>query len=949
MKCLIYILGIDMKLKYALLPAAVAVSAALQVQAAQETTEVIQVSGIRSSLTESMDMKKNAPSIQDSIVAEDIGKFPDQNVAESLQRITGVSISRTNGEGAKVTVRGFGPKFNAVKVNSRTIATTDRGREFDFQVLPSELISGADVIKASRANIAEGSLGAYVNVTTARPLRSPGLQAAGSIHAKYNDLSEEVDPKFSGIVSNTFLDNTFGVLVGVSHLSVTNRIDSAGSNFWETFEASNTEWAPGPITDTNGNAVTSGKIWYPGRAFYSSDIESRERTSFNTTVQWAPNLDLTHTVDVLYSDFSREAVSNGIQVPLQYAGWQDVTVSPKGTALAATKPASPIDGLFQQRGETSDTLALGWNTEYYLDQWKFNLDLAYSKAEATPTLNQYVPHFVNPDVDQSVKPGDPGYQPNQELGLIIGQDYIKFDSQGSDVIGIDSTVDTSDPAAIRAHWNDTDYRNLEDEVVELKLDASYELDGDYIRSIDMGVAYTDREKSQQVFNNLYHCSNEDLPEDERVNICGTSMDLDDSFFKINKEADFLSDVEGDFPRDFVLITDLPGYKDAIGDLRKEPNWAFESPRPTESVRNTEETIALYSQANFEGEYTHFLWSGNFGVRYVSTETESFGHGKERISITRDYSNGTSTDGVLLDVEYTEPGELNKGTSYNKFLPSLNVSLDFNNGYYLKGAAAKVITRPAIEDIGVDRTYSDVRAGDFAQTGGNPFLQPYEANQFDLSLEHYDDSGNSYSVGLFHKQINSFISQSVTRVPTGVSIEDWGPLEELVTEKTNRSGGSVTGLEVAGLHYFDYLPGWLNGFGVQANYTYSDSEDDNVDTFEQENVQSPGTGVEGLSKHAYNLIAFYDKDAFQARIAYNWRDKFLNLRQGNNGGSLPHHVDAYGQLDLSTSYDLNDNVTLSAEVINMTNENTLEYADIRERVTLVSYSGRRFQAGITVKY
>ncbi|WP_017446648.1 TonB-dependent receptor [Gayadomonas joobiniege] len=938
-----------MKLKHSILPVTLAVITALNSHAAEKEPEVIKVSGIRSSLTESMDIKKNAPSIQDSIVAEDIGKFPDQNVAESLQRITGVSISRTNGEGAKVTVRGFGPKFNAVKINHRTIATTDRGREFDFQVLPSELISGADVIKASRANIAEGSLGAYVNVTTAKPLRTPGLQAAGSVHVRYNDLAEEYDPKFSGIVSNTFLNNTFGVLVGLSHLSVTNRIDSAGSNFWETFDAANTEWAPGPITDTNGNAITSGKIWYPGRAYYSSDTEERERTSFNTTLQWAPTEDLTHTFDLLYSDFSREALSNGIQVPLQYAGWQDVIVSENGTALAATKAASPIDGLFKVVGESSDTLAAGWNTELYVDNWKFNVDLAYSKAEATPQNNQFVPHFVNPDVDQSVKPGDPGYQPNQELGLIEGQDYIKFDSRGGDIITIDSTVDTSDPAAIRAHWNDTDYRNLEDEVIEFKFDASYEIEHEFLRSIDMGFAYTDREKSKQVFNNPYNCYNEDLPEDEQVNICGTSLDLADDFFAINSDADFLADEPGDFPRDFVLITDLPGYIEAIGDLRKEPDWAVELPKPSESVRNTEETFAVYGQANFDGEYDHFLWSGNFGLRYVSTETESFGYRKERISIERDYSNGTSSDGVLLSIEYTDPLAINEGTDYNELLPSVNVNLDFENGFYLKGAAAKVITRPAIEDIGVDRAYSDVRAGDFAQTGGNPYLQPYKATQFDLSLEHYDDSGNSYSVGLFHKKIDSFISQSVTSVPTGVTIEDWGPLNELVTEKTNRDGGSVTGAEIAGLHYFDYLPGWMSGFGVQANYTYSDSEDDNIDAFEQENVLSPGTGVEGLSKHAYNLIAFYDKDGFQARIAYNWRDKFLNLRQGNNGGSLPHHVDEYGQLDFSTSYDIDENITLSAEAINLTNENILEYADVRERVTLVSYSGRRLQAGITIKY
>ncbi|MDU0354892.1 TonB-dependent receptor plug domain-containing protein [Paraglaciecola aquimarina] len=234
-------------LNHNVLPLAIAISTALcsNIAAAQEVdgTEVIQVSGIRSSLTESMDIKKNAASIQDSIVAEDIGKFPDQNVAESLQRISGVMISRTNGEGSKVTVRGFGPKFNAVKVNNRTIATTDRGRDFDFQVLPSELISGADVIKASRANIQEGSLGAYVNVSTARPLNNPGMHAVGSVNMKYNDLSAEADPKFSGIFSNTFEDDTIGLLVGFSRVESTSRIDSAATNLWASFQADNDVYA----------------------------------------------------------------------------------------------------------------------------------------------------------------------------------------------------------------------------------------------------------------------------------------------------------------------------------------------------------------------------------------------------------------------------------------------------------------------------------------------------------------------------------------------------------------------------------------------------------------------------------------------------------------------------------------------------------------------------------
>ena len=934
--------------KFRLLPLGIAITAALSsnVTIAQEqkdgAIEVISVTGIRSSLTESMDKKKNASSIQDSIVAEDIGKFPDQNVAESLQRISGVMISRNNGEGSKVTVRGMGPKFNAVKVNNRTIATTDFGREFDFQTLPSDLISGADVIKASRANIAEGSLGAYINVNTARPLNSPGLQAVGSFDFVYNDLAEEYDPKGSVIISNTFLDDSFGVLLGFAKQKTTNRIDAAGTTHWSSFQADNTTVAPGPITDEAGNAVTEGTVWYPGRATYTMDTEERERTSANLTLQWAQNDDITHTFDVLYSDLSRQALSNGMQVPLHFSGWQDVIVSENMTAIKATKSASPIDGLFQERGQDSETIALGLNSIYLVDKWTFATDISYSKATADPRGNTLVTNFVNNNVYQSVKPGDPGYLPDQQNGLIVGQDYIEFDSRNGDVIQIDSSIDYADPASVRTHWNDIQHQEIEDEILEVKFDTNYDVDDGFISSVDFGISYTDREKSQKSFG-VDGCGSV-------VSTCGNFLDLDDSLFSINDNSSFLSDVSGNFPREFVLINDINDYKAAIGNIRGEPNWTDEVLRPERSVKNTEEIFAAYAQVNLMGELDVFSWSGNVGLRYVDTQVASSGHSIERLAlIEKPVQDG---GGLALEATYSEPAVIEVASDYQKWLPSFNVNMDFGEGFFIKAAAAKVISRPALEDTGVNKSYQqNPRAGDLATSGGNPYLQPYEAKQFDTSLEYYDESGNAYSLGLFYKDITSFISTQTTSVDTGLNIDGWGPVFEAITQKSNRSGGTVSGFEVAALHYFDYLPGWLSGFGLQANYTFTDSKDDDASEFERPNVQSPGSGLEGFSENSYNVIAFYEIDGFQARAAYNWREGFLEYRSGPRIGSngLPQHVDDYGQLDLSTSYDINENLTISAEVVNATNANILEYADVRERVTKLEYSGRRYQVGITARF
>ncbi|MBU2924834.1 TonB-dependent receptor [Colwellia sp. 1_MG-2023] len=934
--------------KFRLLPLTLAIATAINSYAviAEEeqvdNTEIIQVTGIRSSLTESLENKKNASSIQDSIVAEDIGKFPDQNVAESLQRISGVMISRTNGEGSKVTVRGMGPKFNAVKVNNRTIATTDRGREFDFQALPSELISGADVIKASRANIAEGSLGAYINVNTARPLNSSGFNAVGSLDAVYNDLTGDYDPKGSAIISNTFLDNTIGVLFGYTQLSTTNRIDAAGTTHWSSFQADNKSVAPGPITDEVGNNIEEGTIWYPGRATYTIDTEKRKRTSTNLTLQWAPNNDTTHTFDALYSDLSRQALSNGMQVPLHFSGWEDVIVSENMTALKATKSASPIDGLFQERGQDSHTIALGLNSIYFVDKWTISTDISYSKASADQRGNTLVTNFVNNNVDQSVKPGDEGYQPDQQNGFIVGQDYIEFDSRNGDVIDISSTIDYADPASVRTHWNDIQHNEVEDEILELKLDANYEVDNGFISSVDFGLAYTDREKSQ-AFYGIDGCG-------ATVSTCGNFLDLEDSLFAINDTSDFLSDVKGDIPREFVLINNINDYKNSIGEIRGEPNWTQEILRPERSVANTEEILAAYGQLNLVGEFDSFSWSGNIGLRYVDTQNSSSGHSIERLSlIEKPVQDG---GGLALEAEYSDPAVIQVTTDYQKWLPSFNINMDFGSGFFIKAAAAKVIARPALEDTGVNKVYQqNPRAGDLATSGGNPYLNPYEANQFDTSFEYYDESGNAYSLGLFYKDITNFISTQTTSVDTGLVLDGWGSVYEAITQKSNRSGGSVSGFELAGLHYFDYLPGWLSGFGVQANYTFTSSKDDDATEFERPNVQSPSSGLEGFSENSYNIIGFYEVDGFQVRAAYNWREGFLAYRSGPRIGSngLPQHTDDYGQVDLSTSYDINEKLTISAEIINATNANILEYADVRERVTTLQYTGRRYQIGITAKF
>ena len=293
------------------------------------------------------------------------------------------------------------------------------------------------------------------------------------------------------------------------------------------------------------------------------------------------------------------------------------------------------------------------------------------------------------------------------------------------------------------------------------------------------------------------------------------------------------------------------------------------------------------------------------------------------------------------------------TSESHFLPSANFMLNFENGYIVRLAAAQTITRPSLADAGVNvQETAGVDSPTVTISGGNPYLKSYEVNQLDASVEYYADNGNAYSLAFFYKDISNFISTITTVGPWEGNISPelaaaYANLGQTVTynstRKENRDGGSVTGLEVGVLHNFDFLP----GFGVQANYTYADSKDDSALPINLPSVVEPGSGLEGFAKNSYNLIAFYDKDAFQARVAYNWRDSFLSSRSGD--GIQPEYNDAYGQLDASASYDINETFTVSLEAVNLTNETRLQYYGQRDRVSLVEMTGTRYYLGVRATF
>ena len=261
--------------------------------------EEVVVTGIRGSLSRARDIKRNATGIVDAISAEDIGKFPDQNVAESLQRVTGVAIDRNGGEGQAITVRGLGPQFNTTLLNGRQIATDSGGREFNFDVLSADMISGASVYKSARANLQEGGIGATVNVTTRRPFDLPGLQVFASAKAGYEGLSEETRPSGTLLISNTFFDDRFGVLLSASHQKRETQINSLGTGGWRSNQTISNR--------RDGELFTN--VYFPRTWNQSVDQQKRTRDNANLVLQFAPNDDLSITLDGYLSRFEVDSLT----------------------------------------------------------------------------------------------------------------------------------------------------------------------------------------------------------------------------------------------------------------------------------------------------------------------------------------------------------------------------------------------------------------------------------------------------------------------------------------------------------------------------------------------------------------------------------------------------------------------------------------------------------------
>ncbi|MCG8274952.1 TonB-dependent receptor [Stenotrophomonas sp. NLF4-10] len=958
--------------------------------------DTIVVTGIRSSLQSSMNLKRDATGVVDGIVSEDIGKFPDTNLAESLQRISGVSIDRDNGEGSKVTVRGIGPDFNLVLLNGRQMPTVTGGRAFDFGNLASEAVSAVEVYKTSRADAPAGGLGATINIKTARPLDNPGTRASVGMKGVWDTSDDDlpkhlrgdtVTPELSGIFSTTSADGRFGVAVSASYQERESGSASASvPGGWRSFidtpradgegSGSNLPLPGAPGSENVVNRPGPNDVYaLPQNLQYTINRFQRQRTNGQVTLQWAPTDNLTTTLDYTYAQNKVQAQSNNMSV------WQNYT--PDATSWTDAPGSSPLTyhesypWVTDFANGASDTAnrfksdSLGLNVEWAVrDNFDLALDYHHSKATSSP---------------------DSPYGNNNVLaaaGFFRTGNSMDFSGKFP-ILNIEFADGLTQPdpskMMIAGSIFDANYQRAEVD----QLQASGEFRFENYSKLNFGLATTD-------YKNHSYGSHVQLDTWGGATNAGDYPDEVwplynlGNFFKSFSGHNDPNFTDGIFMYDFATLHQLAtqAWVNAGRGVAADylPAWDT-SFAGTQVPGSVEPTRTNYdSRVREKSKSLYLQWSNTFdwglpvdiaaGVRWEKTEVEATAQQPAPAGIRWISENE-------FVVAYSGSEFRTLGGKYDYFLPNLDMAVELNDSMKLRASYGETIGRPQWGDMNPAARVADQARFDFGSGGaGDPALKPLESRNIDLSFEWYYSDASYLSVGYFHKKIDNFIAtQTTTQSPypdlhTPAGGAYWNAAISGGCAATNRvcirdyifanfdgqpgvdaASGTISGLDsdpvlqvkmsVPVNNRSDSLDGWEfniqhmfgeSGFGLAANYTM-------VDSGLTYDVASLDTqfAMTGLSDTA-NFVAFYDKGPWQVRAAYNWRDKFLA-----GLGTTPTYVEAYGQVDMNVSYQVTDNLTLSLEGINLTDSYFRSRGRNSHQLHNITQLGPRYMFGLRYKF
>jgi TonB-dependent receptor len=953
--------------------------------ASADAPAVVVVTGIRRSLVSSMNLKRESDGIVDGIVAEDIGKFPDTNLAESLQRISGVSIDRSIGEGSKVTVRGVGPDFNLVLLNGRQMPTSNlgdlNGRAFDFANLASEAISQIQVYKTSRAETPVGGVGATLNVMTARPLDRPGLQASIGAKAVYDQSgkrlpgdvkegSKSVTPEISGIYSDTSADGRFGIAItgsfqernlGYNQASVGNgwRGPFRGDeNNWGTIpqpgtpEAANITNRPGPTDVYN----------VPQNLNYAMNGVQRKRTNGQLTLQFAPTKELVTTLDYTYSENKIETRRNDLSAWFNFgpsaSSW---TPGPVSGPLVYTEfipgGASDIAMGGAHFATRTQNKSLGFNAAWKVSKdLKLDFDAHKSTAESTP----------NSPFGSSNTLGTASFS-RGDTTADFSKDFPVLSIKGANYVAA--------PQQVTGSVFTNSY--MKGEVEQLQLKGRLKLFESSDLKFGGGVTNVD---NRSAFSNQQR---------DTWGGATSPADYPSSVWHADTIRQYFSKLDGSGNPNlfntfntfnFEQVRDLAAKASGQPALYL-PKTTFDTDRRTE-----EKSKSAFIQYNTDWD-TAMPMHASIGLRYEKTDVVSTALVPTATAIAWVAQNE-------LPITFGAPSFTTLKGSYNHVLPSVDFDIDVRSDMKLRASVGETIGRPRWDQIQGGQTLDGLaRVNGGTGSQGNPALLPVKSKNLDLSWEWYYAKQNFMALGYFAKNLENYAGQSkvtaqpfnlhtpvggalwneavssgcvagdttcirnfifrnrstaagVTRGPddaagnaTGTIVGQPGdPIANFeITSYSNQKKARLNGIEANVQHMFGDT-----GFGLSANYTYVHSglKYDNKSIGEQ-------FALVGLSNSA-NLVGIYEDAKFSVRAAYNWRGEFLSSTF-DGAGPNPNYTEAYGQVDLSVGYNINEKLSLQFEAINLNDGTQRVHGRTKSEALYVTQTGRRFMFGARYKF
>jgi TonB-dependent receptor len=941
-------------------------------KAATGEAQVVVVTGQRASLESAQKIKQNADEVVDSIVADDIGKLPDRSVTEVLQRVVGVTIDRTMAkgdpehysvEGSGVMIRGL--SYVRSELNGRDSFSANGGRSLNFEDVPPELMAGVDVYKNPSAEQIEGGISGLVNLRTAMPFDYKGRKFAASVQDTRSTLKKgKPQPSYSLLFSDRWKTGIgeFGALVDLATSRSGTRTDA--------FQVA----AYYPRT----GIVNGTTVWVPDAASYRTLEFDRKRDGAYAAFQWKLNNSLQSSLSYFKSRYKMKWDEQALFSQADPYNLQVTNgVFDSHGALVSGLFTDPTDGGVNFNDDTrtstrkSATTDISWNLRWRLNsQWTVTTDL--QKVRATTG-----------SFDSTVATGL--QIPKEQVDLSVTPPRLTFDDADRAFM--------ADPN--NYYWGFTmEHRDASVANEKAwKTDVKYEFDNPILRDLRVGVRLTDRDavttnsvpgynwqaitQPWQVGTTWQPLSHLAYLGDPRFS-AGTHLNTFPNFFngKVSVPGVVFPDVSlaDGYPGTYATLHQfydvLCGERNG-GHPENCTQWkpASFGTDPSGTNDQRERSKALYSQLRFGFDDLKYPIDGNIGVRYVKTNMVA--HGYTVFNNTSNIPVGATVTGVPVPNIANFQQKQDFDNSYSNVLPTLNLRLKASDKLQFRFAYGRAMSRPDFSQLQAYTTLSEsansttannvVTVNNVSLTGtgtGNPMLRPTMAKQADLTAEWYFAPSGSLTAALFHKKLSDvIINQSYNFALPDLN----GTMHDFVTTgPVNGANGTARGIELAYQQYFDKLPGWMSGFGVQANYTFVDSHQNlyhpvfqayctggsgadnlnmNLNGCDVDGKTFGNLPLNGLSRNAYNLALLFDRGPISARIAYSWRSKSLqavnaNGTNGSNGTdtnpnsptfgqhnvnyALPTWADAYGEVDASFFYKFTENLSFGLEAQNLNN-------------------------------